>query len=144
MNKVYAISDLHGQYELWEQIKNYCDETDTIYCLGDCADRGARGLDIILEALADERVIYLCGNHEEMFEIVMSEYLKTPMHKNELYWWECNGGGSTYDAALKLPLDKLCKVINDLAGLPRQAIYTKLASKTIESLEKENQEVATV
>ena len=33
MNKVYACSDLHGMYNLWKQIKEYCDETDTIYYL---------------------------------------------------------------------------------------------------------------
>lgn len=131
MNKTYAITDLHGQYDLWEQIKNYCDDTDTIYCLGDCADRGPRGLDIILEALEDPRVVYLCGNHEEMFEIVMSEYLKTPNHKDDLYWWECNGGGSTYEAALKLPLDELRRVIKDIAGLPRQTIYTNKKGQII-------------
>ena len=35
MNKTYAFSDVHGVYNLWEQIRDYCDETDTIYFLGD-------------------------------------------------------------------------------------------------------------
>ena len=25
MNKVYAVSDIHGMYGLWEKIKNYID-----------------------------------------------------------------------------------------------------------------------
>lgn len=36
MNKTYAITDLHGMWNLWEQISEYCDETDTIYFLGGC------------------------------------------------------------------------------------------------------------
>ena len=44
MNKVYAFSDLHGMYSLWEQIRDYCDETDIIYCFGDSIDRGADGV----------------------------------------------------------------------------------------------------
>ena len=34
MNKHYAFSDIHGDYELWTSIKNYCDDTDVIICLG--------------------------------------------------------------------------------------------------------------
>ena len=59
MYKTYACSDLHGLYPLWEQIKHYCDETDTIYFLGDAIDRGPDGIKILLEMLYDSRVIFL-------------------------------------------------------------------------------------
>ena len=67
MNKTYAITDLHGMWNLWEQISEYCDETDTIYFLGDAIDRGVDGLRVMESLLKDKRVIYLLGNHEEFF-----------------------------------------------------------------------------
>ena len=66
MNKVYAVSDLHGMYGLWEKIKNYIDETDTIYFLGDAADRGPHGIKIMKELFTDKRVKYILGNHEDI------------------------------------------------------------------------------
>ena len=47
MNKHYCFTDVHGNYNLWRQIHDYCDATDTIYFLGDAADRGEDGLQII-------------------------------------------------------------------------------------------------
>ena len=47
MNKTYAFTDVHGKYKLWEQIRDYCDETDTIYFLGDACDRDDDGLKIM-------------------------------------------------------------------------------------------------
>ena len=49
MGKVYACADLHGQYELWKQIRDYCAEDDIIYFLGDACDRGPEGIKIIKE-----------------------------------------------------------------------------------------------
>lgn len=66
MNKHYCFTDLHGCYDLWRQIKNYCDETDTLYFLGDAIDRGPDGVVLMEELLKDKRVIYLKGNHEHM------------------------------------------------------------------------------
>ena len=59
MNKTYAVSDIHGMKPLWDQIMKYLDPNDTLYCLGDCADRGNDGWEIIKDAIADKRVIYL-------------------------------------------------------------------------------------
>ena len=59
MNKHYCFTDVHGNYNLWRQVADYCDETDVIYFLGDAADRGEDGLQIIQELLRDKRVVYL-------------------------------------------------------------------------------------
>ena len=66
MNKVYAISDIHGMYNLWRQVIDSLDETDTLYVLGDCGDRGPDGWKIIKEALSDPRIVYIRGNHDQM------------------------------------------------------------------------------
>ena len=67
MKKTIAFSDLHGQYNLWTAIKNYYNKDDTLIFLGDACDRGPDGIKIMQELLADPRVIYIKGNHEDMF-----------------------------------------------------------------------------
>lgn len=70
MYDIYTFGDIHGMYDLYKAIMNYCDEQDpeaTIVFLGDACDRGERGYEIIKELLDNPRVVYLMGNHEEMF-----------------------------------------------------------------------------
>ena len=40
----YACSDLHGNWELWAEIKKFLKPDDTLYYLGDATDRGPDGL----------------------------------------------------------------------------------------------------
>lgn len=94
MNKTFCIADLHGMYNLWRQVIESLDETDTLYVLGDCGDRGPDGWKIIKEALADPRVVYIRGNHDEMLlEAWRSDWRDT-------YRWLVNGGYETYNDVL--------------------------------------------
>ena len=63
----YCFADIHGNYNLWTQIKNYYRENDTLIFLGDAIDRGPDGIKILQEMFKDNRIIFLLGNHEEMF-----------------------------------------------------------------------------
>lgn len=91
MNKCFCVSDLHGMYNLWRQIIDSLDETDTLCMLGDAADRGPNGWKIIKEALRDPRVIYIRGNHDQMLlDSWFSEWTD-----NSLWFW--NGGYTTFD-----------------------------------------------
>ena len=63
----WAFSDIHGNYNLWKQIQKYCALDDTIIFLGDAIDRGKDGIKIMQEMFDDSRIIYLIGNHEELF-----------------------------------------------------------------------------
>ena len=63
----YAFTDIHGNYNLWLAIKNYCKEDDEIFFLGDAIDRGPDGIKIMQELFKDKRVTYIIGNHEDMF-----------------------------------------------------------------------------
>ena len=65
----YVVTDLHGRYDLWEKIINKLQPEDTLYCLGDCADRGPDGWKIIAEAFANPQVVYLKGNHEDFYDL---------------------------------------------------------------------------
>ena len=46
---VYAISDLHGNYELWTKVKEWLKPSDKLFCLGDNIDRGNDGIKIVQE-----------------------------------------------------------------------------------------------
>lgn len=91
---VYACSDLHGSLELWNKIKNYLHPEDVLYFLGDAADRGVDGWEIIKNMLDNPRVVYIRGNHEQML-------LNTMIHglPDEMALWRQNGGLSTWMAA---------------------------------------------
>ena len=78
MNKTYAVSDIHGMKPLWDQIMKYLDPNDTLYCLGDCADRGNDGWEIIKDAIADKRVI----NPRWYHELAKLSLQETYMNKN--------------------------------------------------------------
>ena len=119
---VYCCSDLHGSKELWSQIKNFLKPDDKLYFLGDALDRGEHGIQIAKEMLADERVIYLKGNHEEMFVESMKDYLSDEFQPGEYFYrWVANGGSPTFDEAIKIGV-KL-DFINQLEKLPSFAYY---------------------
>ena len=96
MNKYYAVADIHGMYKLWRQVIEYLDESDTLYILGDCADRGPDGWKIIKEALTDPRVIYIRGNHDQM----LIDTVRNPWDYESTALWYYNGGGITNDDML--------------------------------------------
>lgn len=92
---VYACSDLHGMYGLYQQIKNFLKPEDKVYCLGDCADRGPQGWRIITEVYNDPQWIYLKGNHEDMLAKAIITYYGNDYSRDyELLC--CNGGDITY------------------------------------------------
>lgn len=100
MGRVFALSDLHGQWGLWQQIKQFLNQDDKLYFLGDAIDRGPRGYDIMKELLCDNRVIYIMGNHEYMMMNALRE-----MHRNEDIFsgeecqlWAWNGCYPTLEA----------------------------------------------
>lgn len=68
---VYACADLHGRYDLFQKIKDFIKPDDIVYMLGDCADRGSDGWDIIKEVYENPQFIYLKGNHEDMLVSAM-------------------------------------------------------------------------
>lgn len=121
MNKVYACSDLHGRLDLWEKISACCDESDKIYFLGDAIDRGPDGLKLMYKLLADKRVTYLKGNHEDMFVEFGTDMIEIPHHGISL--WYQNGGLPTIDAFEKLSFEAKESLIRKINRLPYTAEY---------------------
>ena len=112
--KTYCCSDLHGQYGLWAQIKEFLGPDDKLFMLGDAADRGEYGWEIIKEALKDPRVVYIRGNHDEM----LLDAWKNEWIGDDLYLWMMNGGQPTFDAILADPAADLY-----LKHLSRSRVY---------------------
>ena len=118
MAKHYVFSDIHGNYNLFKQIKDFLKPNDVCYVLGDCADRGKDGYKIIKEVLNDDRFIYIKGNHEDMFVKALLE------HKfNFERVWFYNGGQPTFDAYAE-DEEKSKKLLLSLDWLPETAEYT--------------------
>ena len=96
MNRTLAVADLHGMYPLWRQVIEGLDETDILYMLGDSGDRGHEGWKIIKEALADPRVVYIRGNHDQM----ILDSWREEWRGRDFDLWMYNGGWETFDNML--------------------------------------------
>jgi len=70
MHNIYYFTDIHGVRALYDAIIEYCfkeDDNPTIIFGGDAIDRGADGYSIVKEMLDNPNIIYLKGNHENIF-----------------------------------------------------------------------------
>ena len=88
MHDVFYFTDIHGQYQLYRKIINYCKTKDpeaTIIFGGDAADRGTNGYQIIKELINNPYVVYLKGNHEELFVNAAREIIGHCAYTDELY-----------------------------------------------------------
>ena len=126
---VWVTTDLHGNYNLWEQIKAFLQEDDTLIFLGDAIDRGDRGFEIFMEMLNDERVCYIRGNHEEM---MADAYLLQSEKGEFLKHWYKNGGKTTKANIDSLGLDWDTKkvLLQKVYQLPLWAQYTNESGDT--------------
>ncbi len=90
MHDIFFFTDIHGMYDLYRAIMDYCQEQDPeamIIFGGDACDRGPGGYKIMKELLDNPQVMYLKGNHEDMFiraayEIKEQFDFKNPIRKN--------------------------------------------------------------
>lgn len=123
--KLFAFSDIHGNMNLFNQIEEFLnqqEETYKCYFLGDACDRGKHGYEIIKGILNHPHMIYLKGNHEDMFVRAAKEYLNICEEEgydpvdyavrhnykfsiydlmymgSDLALWCCNGGAPTFKA----------------------------------------------
>lgn len=97
---VYACGDLHGHLEIYQKIKAMLKPDDSVYCIGDCGDRGPQSWETIKAVYNDPQFVYLKGNHEDMLVKACEDYLE-----NGNMWGYYsynlsyrNGGGDTMDA----------------------------------------------
>lgn len=63
---MFVFSDIHGNWTLYKEIKEYIAGRPAIF-LGDAIDRGPDGYKIMKDILDSKNIVYLKGNHEDMF-----------------------------------------------------------------------------
>lgn len=79
MHDIFYFTDVHGQLNLFQMMRDWCYKQDpecTIIYGGDACDRGEFGYDIMQMILDDPQIIYIRGNHEDMFINAANEILK--------------------------------------------------------------------
>ena len=89
MHDIFYFTDVHGQLDLFQTMRDWCYKQDpecTIVFGGDACDRGEFGFDIMQAILDDPQMIYIRGNHEDMFIKAARELLaNNPDHKNRMH-----------------------------------------------------------
>lgn len=98
---IYAIGDIHGQYDILirlydkiiEDIKFKQDDENKIIFLGDYIDRGKQNrkvLDFLVSRQNSREIehVFLWGNHEQIF----IEAMLNPLNQNAVGMWVGNGG----------------------------------------------------
>ena len=107
---IYAVSDLHGCYELFLKMldKIKFSDNDTLYILGDILDRGKDGMKIFKYIKNKQNIIPLLGNHEyTAYRVLKRLYSPIPEGENKLDYfndnlslfrdWTEDGGRVTYE-----------------------------------------------
>lgn len=101
---IYAISDIHGEYELFKELIQYFDPTmHQLVLIGDLNDRGPKVKESFLlgkELVEKYDAVYLRGNHEEYF----LQFLNKPED-----WFTSyirNGGKETIESLLHIRGDR--------------------------------------
>lgn len=125
----YAFSDLHGNLPLFKAIQDSLQVDDICYCLGDCADRGPDGWQIIKEVIRDPRMRFLKGNHEDFLAEAMTQYYSEGKVDSEFMGWMQNGGEPTYDAMIADPSAE--QWIPKIRKLPTYAKYVNVSGITV-------------
>jgi len=124
---VYASADWHGVGDLANQILNYLKSDDTLYFLGDAIDRAPDGVEIMKKLLADPRIIYIRGNHEELMEECLPYVLKeindiNYYGGNNYYSWYGNGGQKTAEVFFEHP-EWGPPLLEAIRKMPTEQIY---------------------
>lgn len=98
MDKIFAIGDIHGNYDLLEKIlSKWNEDEEQLLFLGDYIDRGPDSLKVlhkVMELAEEKNAITLSGNHEQIFLY----WLKNVETSSEFYFHEKVGGIATINS----------------------------------------------
>ncbi len=106
---VYAVSDLHGQYNTFikglEKI-GFSDD-DYLYVIGDAIDRGPKGIKILMHIKNNKNIDLIIGNHEfMMLNSVATDGKKKCNGQDAELWLDYNGGRKTFPDYGRLPVNQ--------------------------------------
>ena len=126
---VYALSDLHGNKELFKKVKSFLNEKDTVFFLGDAADRGPDGWELIKTIYEDSQFIYAKGNHEDMLVNSIKEFCEMNSKSGDCDLLFYNGGKQTFNAWRKDGAKKSWAI--KLEKLPAWLTYINIKGQLI-------------
>ncbi len=120
MNKIYVISDIHGEYDKYLELLSLInfDDTDTLYVLGDVVDRGVKPISVLREMINKPNIVPILGNHEvmtilslkilnrEISDETVREIEKNPEDIEFVTSWIQQGGNTTLNEFLELSNDE--------------------------------------
>ena len=111
----YVMSDIHGDYRGFMEMlaKIGLGAGDRLYIIGDCADRGPDGVEVLDYALHADNIILIMGNHEDMLLRTLKD--GDPRMRNI---WMANGGSPTLEGFLQLPTGRRIDLLDRIAALP--------------------------
>ncbi len=129
---IYAVSDIHGYYELFLRGLAEIDfsEQDYLWCLGDMIDRGPDGIQILQHIMKHDNMDLLIGNHELMLLNSIDDNGEAICNGKDAYLWlDANGGRITFYRYKELPVEERIELLNwlkqryvvrrmDVEGLP--------------------------
>ena len=89
----YVMADIHGEIDRFHEMleKINFSAADQLYIVGDVIDRGAEGVEILLEIIDKGNIHLILGNHEDM----MLGTLSKDSFPEARRMWAANGGNKT-------------------------------------------------
>ena len=128
---IYAMSDLHGQYEQWLQMleKIRFTDDDTLYVLGDVVDRGPRPVTLLRDMARRDNVYPILGNHDALARLLLRSLLTEVTEEScdallsgesmpELMRWLGDGGFTTVREFSALSPQERSDVLDYLDDFP--------------------------
>lgn len=134
----YVVSDIHGCYgqflALLREI-NFRD-SDTLFVLGDCVDRGPRPMELLLDLMCRPNVFPILGNHDLLALVLLRRLCADVTEENipevlspdtmaMLSDWLADGGETTYRGARRLSPEQRLAVVDYLEEF---AAYEEVAA----------------
>lgn len=119
----WAFSDIHGQRHLFNAVMEKIGPNDTVYFLGDAIDRGPDGWTIFKQLMDDPRVIFICGNHEDMMIDALRTFPEIRWNR-DIEVWDWNGNGPTVDGIWEDDPEIVKQYLERARNLPIFQIYT--------------------
>ncbi|MBQ7226633.1 MAG: metallophosphoesterase [Clostridia bacterium] len=147
--KYYVISDIHGFYTpminaLTEKGFFEDKEPSKLIICGDLLDRGEEGkqvIDFVLEMMAQDRVILIRGNHEDLLEDLIDQLLYGDIYDLEMECSHHNHNG-TWRTALELTgfshANALARSKMMANFLKNSVFYKKIMSQMLDYYETNN------
>lgn len=89
--------------------------SDTLYFIGDAADRGPSGVAIWLDTMKRDNVVFIRGNHEQL---CLDAIGSGEIDESALKLWFMNAGRATYEAMQSLSKSEYEQVLSFLMQTP--------------------------